>query len=84
MDYVFHVLPQTDKNRHISIMEKDINKLYGEKLDIIVGNVSNCIAKLVAFVKYSAFFLKPFSYVRRHAEYFHEMSKVQNFEDIQI
>ena len=35
---VFHVLPQTDKNRHISRMGKDINKLYGEKLDIIIGN----------------------------------------------
>ena len=58
-EYVFHVLPQTDKNRHISIMGKDINKLYGEKLDIIVGNVSNCIAKLVASVKYS-FFLSLF------------------------
>ena len=51
------------KNRHISGMGKDINKPYDEKLDIIIGNGSSLEVKLVASVKFSAFFSKLFSYV---------------------
>ena len=40
-DYVFHLLPQSGKNRHISAMGEEINKRCGEKLDTIVGNVSS-------------------------------------------
>ena len=40
-DYVSHLLPQSDKTRHISGTNKEINKRCGEKLDIIIGNVSS-------------------------------------------
>ena len=60
-DYVFHLLPQIDKNRHISGMGEEIKKRHGEKLGIIIGNVLSWKVKLVPFVKYSAFFLKPIS-----------------------
>ena len=55
-DNVFHLLPQTDEKRHISRMGEEINKRYGEKLGIIIGDVSGCEVKLVPSVKYSAFF----------------------------
>ena len=51
-DYVFHLLPQIDKNRHISGMREEIKKRHGEKLGIIIGNVLSRKVKLVPSIEF--------------------------------